>query len=319
MSKTALAIDLGGTNVRAALVDSQGHILIKKTLPTQAGDGSQQILRRIIEVSQSVLAEAELPVAIGMGSPGCVDSDRGIVLFATDNLPGWRGTDLKGALEKELSLRAYIDNDVNMMAYGESRIGAGTGVSALVCLTLGTGVGGAVILNGKIYRGQQYYAGELGHISINREGPFCNCGGRGCLESYIGTAALIKQVEDLRKDKIDSGIFHYAEKNEGKITPEIIFKAAQDKDPSAQAILKEMGHCLGFALAMVVNVLSPERIVIGGGISRAWDYFYPSLMESLRRQSLFGPERNVEVVMAELGPDAGLAGSGLYALEQAGY
>jgi glucokinase len=317
-NKISLAIDLGGTNVRAALIDSQGRILGKKALPTKAGDGAVQILQRIIEVSRTVLASDEAPVAVGMGSPGCIDADTGRVLFATDNLPGWRGTDLKGILEKELSLPAFIDNDVNMMAFGESRIGAGKGASSLVCLTLGTGVGGAIILNGKLYRGHQYYSGEMGHLSINFEGPECNCGGRGCLEAYIGTAAILDKVKQLKETGVSSLIFACADKNDGQITPQVIFEAASAGDEAALGIFKEMGCYLGFGLGSLINVVSPESIVIGGGISQAWDFFYPSLAASLKNQALFGSERTVKIVQAKLGPDAGIIGSGLYALEQAG-
>jgi glucokinase len=317
-SRVSLAIDLGGTNVRAALVDSEGNILARKMLPTSAGDGAAQILQRIIEVSRAVIATDSTPAVIGMGSPGCIDADTGRVLFATDNLPGWRGTDLKSILQDEFALPAFIDNDVNMMAFGESRTGAGKGIASLVCLTLGTGVGGAIILDRKVYRGHQFYSGEMGHLSINFEGPECNCGGRGCLEAYIGTTAILDKVKRLKKNGVSSLVFDLADKYNREVTPQVIFEAASAGDEAALSIFKEMGYYLGFGLGSLINVVSPEAIVIGGGISQAWDFFYPSLVQSLRSQALFGSERTVKIVPAKLGPDAGLIGSGLYALEQAG-
>jgi len=316
LKKHALSIDLGGTSVRIGVVNASGDLLLKKTCSTDADLGAGQIIENIYKLADDVIVKYPDYETVGMGSPGCIDSKQGKVLFATDNLPGWRGTELKKILEVKFRKPVYVQNDVNMMTFAESRIGSGKGYNDFICLTLGTGVGGGIVVNGFLYEGDQYYAGEMGHITINFSGPYCNCGGQGCLEAYIGTKALVSRVEAVLLKKEPTVMNDLIQRNNGMIRPYLICQAAEMGDKAAMNILMDMGLYLGIGLGNIINAFSPQRIAIGGGIAQSWKWFYPSMMEAVHRQVLFGNERNISIVAADLGPDAGLIGAGLYALEQ---
>ena len=307
---------MGGTNLRAALVDQSGTFFKTHFVPTDAPKGGKSVLATLKSTLHQLIDTGKVtPIAIGMGSPGCIDSSSGKVLFATPNLPGWQGLNLKKALQDEFSLPVYVDNDANMTTFGESRMGAGKGYSNLVCLTLGTGVGGGIIINQHLYHGRESYAGEFGHMTINSEGWKCNCGGIGCLEAYVGTAGILKITSKLLKLNQDS-LLQDLLKEKQALTPQLIYQAAAKGDIVAKEVFQFMGFHLGIGIANIINTLSPDAIIIGGGISNAWRYFYPGLKEGILEQGLFAGKRKFNIVRAKLGENAGLLGAAFYALEQ---
>ena len=224
------------------------------------------------------------------------------------NVPGWREVPLARLLARRLRCRCVVDNDANLVALGEWRFGAGRGARQLVCLTLGTGVGGGLILNGRLYRGASGAAGELGHMVIDPDGPHCGCGTRGCLEAHVGTAAVVRRGRAAMRAGAArlTTLVHEAD---GVLTPALISQAARAGDRAAKRIWLDVGRWLGIGLANVTNLLNPERIVIGGGLSNAWPFFAPALRSTLRAQAMAVPASAVRVVRAQLGDRAGIVGA----------
>jgi len=234
---------------------------------------------------------------VGIGVPGPVDSEKGIVRYFP-NIKGWKGVPLKSILERKLRLKVSLDNDVNAMTLAEHRFGAGKGAANLVCLTLGTGVGGGIIINGEIYRGSTMCAGEIGHVPINEKGPRCNCNGIACIERYIGNRYVLNR----------------AKKIFGKgITLKRLDKLAIDGNRKASAIWADVGTKLGVALAGVVNLLNPDMIVVGGGVSKAGELILRPLRKEIKRRAMIDQARHVKVVRAKLETDAGIIGASLLA------
>jgi len=297
--KYAIGIDLGGTFVKAALVCETGAIRFTHMLPIGVEATKNIILDTIEQIIQTTLFDAfekELEVVgIGIGTPGIILD--GVVIGAAENLDGWEQIDLSGYFSKRFKLPVRIDNDANLMGYGELHYGAARGCSDVVCLTIGTGIGGAIIINGAIYNGYKNRGGELGHIVIEHNGVDCNCGGQGCLEAYASTSALIKRYKQL------SG-----KKNEN-IDGLAIIRKYKQKDPFALQCIKEHTQYLGHGIASLINIFAPQKIVIGGGISDAGQ-FYIDMIKAVAFKNMM-PDCGVqtEVVSAQLGNIAGSLGA----------
>ena len=295
-----VGIDFGGTNIKVGLVADRGVIRAQDALataehatPSRFVDGVAQTIARLAERQR--LSRRELR-GVGLGAPGLLDARRGVIHRLVNVPGGWRGVPLARLMRQRLRCRCVIDNDANVVALGEWRFGAGRGTRHGVYVTLGTGVGGGVILNGALVRGAAGSAGELGHVTIDPDGPRCGCGNRGCLEAFVGTAALLRQAR-------------------GAATPQDISRAASAGDPAARRIWRDVGVHLGTALAGVVNVLGPERIVIGGGVAGAWRWFAPSLRRTLRGRAFEVPARACRVVRAACGDSAGILGAAMLVWE----
>jgi glucokinase len=224
------------------------------------------------------------------------------------NVPGWHEVPLRRQLERRLSCRCLVDNDVNLFTLGEFAFGAGRGARQLVGLTLGTGLGGGLIFNGALYRGSRGAAGEVGHMVIDPRGNRCGCGARGCLEAQVATAAILRMGR--RAIRRGAGPLRtLSRRARGRLTPELVSQAARRGDAAARQIWREVGRSLGIGLGNVVNLLNPDRIVIGGGIANAWEWFYPSLITTVRAQAMEVSARSVQVVRARLGKSAGVVGA----------
>lgn len=292
-----IGVDLGGTYTKIGLVDKKGKIIAKRTLKTMNYKRSS-LIDKIVDSIDKLLIEKKLKrrniSGIGMGLPGLIDSRRGVVRYLV-NIPGWRNVYLKRLLEARLNIKTYIDNDVNLMTLGELYYGAGKNAGNLICITLGTGVGGGIVIDGKLYRGTDLVAGEIGHIPINEKGPRCNCGGIACIESYIGNRYLIKKLK--KKNK--------------KFTFELVDKAARMGDRFAIRFWKEVGTKLGIALTGVINFLNPEKIVIGGGIANAGRFLFDPLKETVKKRAMKIQGKSVKIVKAKLGGDAGIIGAAI--------
>ena len=299
--RVKVGIDLGATKLKMALVDERGRVFHRREIDTPFNAKRPALIDSIVDNVRGIIKESGIRkgavIGIGIGVPGPVDSKKGIVRYFP-NIKGWKGVPLKSILERRLGLKVVMDNDVNAMTLGEYTFGAGRGKSGinLVCLTLGTGVGGGVIINGGLYRGSTMCAGEIGHIPINEKGPRCNCGGIACIERYIGNRYILDR----------------AIKVFGKgVTLERLNVMARRGNAKAKKIWEEFGRKLGTALAGVVNLLNPDLIIIGGGVSKAGGLILRPLRNEVKRRSMKDQASHVKIVRARLGGNAGIIGASL--------
>jgi len=298
MKKITVGVDVGGTNIKLGLVDPQGNILARSRLNTKSYILDKKKLiaamsQAIAQLLKSFGLNASVVKGIGVGLPGLVDPLRGVVIFLP-NIPGWKNVSLKSYLEKDLGIPAFLENDVNMITLGEWKFGAGKGAADMVGMTLGTGVGAGLILNGALYRGPGFAAGELGHIPLNLEGPKCNCPSFACLETYVGNRRLEERAAKIFRKHI---------------ALEEIFELAKAGDKRAIDFWAEAGQYVGSALVGVVNLLNPQRIVIGGGVSNNARFLFPAIRREIRTRAMPVQAKMVKVVRARLGDDAGLIGA----------
>lgn len=299
MKSVILGIDVGGTNIKMGLVTESGLVLARASFATQTfGRRPKDLISGLLSGCQILLQRQPISsfkiTAVGVGLPGIVDPIRGMVQTLT-NISGWKHVPLAKILRQKFKLPVFVDNDVNLMTLGEWRWGAGQGVANMVCLTLGTGVGGGLMIDGALYRGLGFSAGEIGHIPLSEAGPRCNCGGRGCLEKYIGNQALLMRARQIFRRK--------------GLTLEAVTKMAEEKNALALKFWETAGKFLGLALTGVVNVLNPERIVVGGGIAQAHPCLLKTAEKTIRARALQIPGQMVRLGKAHLGNDAAVLGA----------
>lgn len=306
-----LGIDMGGTNLRFGLVDEKGELTWSKRVSTEAGTKREHTLNVMKTGIREGLDQARINGwvvrGLGIGVPGAVDFEKGFI-HTLVNVPGWENTSLSKLMEDEFHLLAFVDNDVNVMALGEHRFGAARGGRNVICLTLGTGVGGGIIVEGELYRGSSFTAGELGHIVVEREGPRCNCGNWGCLERYIGNRYLVERAVELYKHKSISI-------KTDTLTPESLASAAEKNDEVAKIIWQDAALRLGIVLAGLVNFFNPDLIVVGGGVAKAGAVLFEPLERVVRERSMKVPGRRVKIKPAQLGEDSGLIGAATLAID----
>ncbi len=311
-----IGIDLGGTNVKIALLKNVNHVVQKVIIKTVKYKGKSKLIAEVSKTIRQLLKDNKLKknqiAGIGIGVAGLIDFDRGFIHNLT-NIQGWKNTSLKQILTKKVGIRTFVDNDVNVVTLGELAYGAGIGFKDVICLTLGTGVGGGIVLNGCLYRGPNFTAGEIGHIPINITGPKCNCGGTACIERYVGNKFISQRARELVKKNKKSLILKYADNQHSKITPQIISQAARAKDKTALFIWEEVGNFLGIALSGLVNTFNPELIVIGGGVAKAGKPLFDSIKKTIKLRAMKNPASFVRVVPALLGEEAGIVGASVLA------
>jgi glucokinase len=292
MPRPAIAIDLGGTNLRGAVVSAAGDILVETSRPTLAQEGSDAVIERIAETVAEVAAQAgvEADVPIGIGCPGPLDTRQGVVLF-TPNLVGWENVPLRDRLAAATGRHVELANDANAAALGEMYFGAGRGHQNMVWVGLGTGVGGGVISEGRLIDGARGMGGELGHVSVSIDGPRCHCGSLGCIEAYCSAWALTDEATRLVTSGRGDAILAHA--TDGIIGPRAIGAAAAAGDRAALQLLARAGTALGVGLANFVQIFNPEIVVIGGGVAEIGEpllaparraietYSFPSMHEGL--------------------------------------
>jgi glucokinase len=315
MKKTYLGIDIGGTNIKLALVSSTGRVVQRGIIETDGDQGPRGAMRRIHTAVRSFAGAGVNLTAAGMGCAGLVDVDKG-VLLTSPNLPKWKNTPLARIAARELGVQTYVDNDVNVAAYGEYMCGSGRGHRNLICITLGTGVGGGIIIDGKLLRGTANFAGEIGHMSINLEGPRCKCGNRGCLEAYIGKNALVRSTRAKLKSKRGSVLGKLSHRQLRALTPKMIYHAAQRGDRVAKEVLNDAATYLGSAVASLVNIFNPDVIAFGGGVSGAFDFMKPRLEKVVTSRAFEAPASMVKLCRSQLGNDASTVGAALLARDQ---
>lgn len=313
-----IGIDVGGTNLKVAALWSDGTVIRSLQIPTHADAGPEQGCERLIESIATLLREEGIDTAamhaMGLDCAGLVDPERNLVVDSP-NLRSWEGFPLAQRLEKAFGVPTYLENDVNAMAYGEWRLGAGRGTRNMLCLALGTGVGGGLILDGRLYRGTHGAAGELGHTTLDMYGPRCSCPNRGCLERHIGAEAIVERARKLLVERPESSTLAALPPHE--LTPGAISKAAAAGDTLAAEVLEKTGEFLGQGLVSLVNIFDPERVVIGGGVARAGERLFAPARRVLRERAMSVPAARVEIVAAALGNDGGLVGATLLAVGRA--
>ncbi len=299
MPKHILGIDVGGTNIKLGLIDHVGRIIRRNNLSTKSYIRNKKILiDALLNHIHDLLYLENLKnkdlLGIGIGLPGLVDPKRGIVKSLT-NIPGWQNVALKKIFQKSLKIPTFIENDVNLITLGEWKLGAGKGCQDLVCITLGTGVGGGLILSNELYYGAGFATGEVGHIPLNEKGPVCNCGGMGCLEVHVSNRTLLKKAQEIFKKKA--------------ITIEDVYQLANRGNKLAIQFFEETATHIGNGLTGVVNLLNPRLIIIGGGISNNWKFLFRTIQQIIQGRAMKVQGKMVKIVRAKLGDDAGIMGA----------
>ncbi len=308
-----IGIDLGGTNIAAAVVDGEGRIICKGSTPTRVEQGFQAIVKEMAELSRALIEKAGLKPddinSVGIGSPGTIDQEKGEIVHAY-NL-NFNHAPIREEFIKHLSLPVYIGNDANVAAYGEFVFGAGHGeYKDLVAITLGTGLGGGIVLDGKLICGAFNGGAELGHMVIALDGEQCNCGRKGCWERYSAANALIRQAKAAATENPTSLLNTLVGNDMEKMNAKIPFDAAQQGDLIAQAVIDKYIYYLAVGIANIINCLQPEVIVIGGGVCAQGDNLLVPLLEEVKKETFGGAESlKTKICIAELGNDAGIIGA----------
>jgi glucokinase len=313
-----IGIDLGGTNLRAAVVDTEsGYTYHQRKCPTLAAEGQEAVIERIVQLIKELMeasgVSADAIKGVGIGVPGTPDIEAGIIEFLP-NLPGkWLNVALQSIIEEKVHLPVALINDVRAITLGEWIFGAGRGAETLVCLAIGTGIGGGVVVNGQFHLGIGGTAGEFGHHVVEVDGLPCGCGGKGCLELYASGPAIaamgVKEVMHGHTTRIGE-LVNY---DLNKIDAGIIIQAAKEADPIAQGILQRAGMYLGIAVGNILGVVSPQRVIFSGGVSRAGDLLLKPIVRTVNERVHVIPLTKVEFVLAELGINGGLVGAALWA------
>ena len=313
MKKYRIGVDVGGTNVKIALVDLDGKIAYSNTVPTRAEMGYEAGVNNIKQAIKDIMQESNQSSktieAIGFGLPGQIDYKEGVVKNLP-NIPGWVDIPLSKIIEDEFQIPTKLDNDVRCAALGELNFGAGKGCENLICITVGTGIGSGIILNGKLVRGAANAAGEIGHIKMQMNGgPLCGCGDYGCFEAFASGPAIVTMA----KEYISGGkSAKYKEMaTDGIITLYIVAQAALQGDTVSIQIFKQIGKIIGIGLASVVNLLNPEKIIIGGGVADAGEILLEPIRQTIQDRAMPIQASSVKVVPAQLANAAGVIGASL--------
>jgi glucokinase len=296
MTQYSIGIDLGGTNLRAAAIDQTGKMLRKIAGSTHLSAGREAVVEDMVKAIRILRDQfgADGLSGVGVGSPGFIRIETGVITGAP-NLPGFDDFPLRDAIERDLGAAVTLENDANAAALGEQWMGAGRGVDNLVLFTLGTGVGGGIIVGGKILHGFVGMAGELGHMTVAPNGNPCGCGNQGCLEKHASATSVIAMARMMGLG--------------ADVTSEEVYRLAAGGNEKAQAIFRAMGQALGIALATMINALNFPLYLLSGGVLGAWDQFAPAMLEECRRRSFTYRNTNTRIEKATLGNEAGLYGA----------
>lgn len=305
-----VGLDLGGTNLKYALGTETGDVLVKLNRPSLASKSQGTIFENMFAAVEELLAEAinrgEKISAIGVGSPGNIDFESGQLIGNAPNLASWKDAAIKKNFQENFNIPTWVDNDANLMALAEARKGAGQDYNTIVCITLGTGIGGGIIINNEIYRGTHSSAAEIGHIIIEFGGRPCNCGNLGCLEAYAAAPAM---VDRYRRKLKRSGVFYDIE----NLSTELIFQKAEMNEDLAKETIMETCDYLGTGIAGIVHIIDPEIVIIGGGIAEAGAEFISRIEWVVKNTVLKPIAEKIKVVKANLNKEAGVIGAILLA------
>lgn len=310
MEKYAIGIDLGGTSVKYAVVGSCGEIRYNGQLPTLAQEGAERVLGQIMQAIDNcrefAASESLRLEGVGVGTPGIVSADGRTVLGGAENIVGWENIPLAERVEAATGLRMVASNDANLMALGETLFGAGAGASDVVFVTVGTGIGCGVLVDGKLFRGYRNRGMEMGHITVKSDGERCACGGVGCLEHYASTTALVRRFSELNRESGAEGEF------DGK---DVVLFYKQGHPAAVQALEEHWGF-LSHGIASMINLFAPQRVVVGGGISEAGAFYLERLTQLVHEFMMPVCGAETQIVAASLGNQAGCLGAAGLIFEQ---
>jgi glucokinase len=310
----AVGIDVGGTKINAFRVARDGEVLDRKSVPTPADD-EEATLAAMIDLARATLTDDVL--AIGVGAAGMVDAADGVLRFAP-NL-AWRELPIAARMREALGLPCQVDNDANVAAYGEYRFGAGRGFRNMLLVAVGTGIGGGVVSDGRLFRGANGFAAEIGHFIVEPGGPLCGCGNRGCWEQVAAGRAIDRLGREAAREHEGSILRRLAGGDPDTVTGRLVTEAARQGDPPALRVLSEVGRRLGEGIGGLVNILDPQIVVVGGGAILAGDLLLePARASFVDAVQAPGHRPRVPIVAAQLGNDAGAVGAGVLALEELG-
>lgn len=307
--KFAVGVDLGGTSIKIGLVDEKGKILEKISVDSNANDGPKAVVNQIKKGIKQLLKKEEHKIlGIGIGAPGTIRTKKGTV-ENPPNFPGWGKIHLGNLIKKEFHVDVFVENDANAAAIGELIYGAGRKYQNFIMITLGTGVGGGIIINKKIYRGEVGGAGELGHVTIDAEGVPCKCGSFGCVEAYIGNNYLIERVKEELKKNRKSILFELCGNKLESLNPKIIHDAAEKNDQFARSVIIDTGKRLGYGLSNAINILDIATVIIGGGVAGFGELLFTSVEETLKSRVMKPFQNRIAVIPAKLKNEAGIKGA----------
>jgi len=318
LKKALIGIDLGGSAVKAGLVTEDGRVKEFKRYDLPPEKTVQQVIeiikKAVDELSLRASKDGQNIIGTGIGAAGLINMERGIIV-SSPNLPGWKDVPLKHLLEKSLGTPIYLDNDANAAAYGEKWAGAGKNVRSLICITLGTGVGGGLVLNGEVWHGDYGMGGEVGHITVDPHGPPCACGNRGCLEAFSSATGIVRRAKELVKFGKGAILAKIARGNPDVITGKMVYEGALKGDEAALVALREAGKYLGIGMASLINLLNPSMIVLTGEVTGSWDFFIPAALEEVRSRAFPAMVEKVQIVKGKLPDRAGVIGAAGLALK----
>jgi glucokinase len=324
MTSYAIGVDLGGTNLRVAAVAGDGSVLARTALKVDVKKGRDEVIGALCDAVKQVSQQSARAAGdgalrgIGIGVPGLIDSETGRLL-ESPNLPGWNDYDIKGEIERRLGSTVILENDANCAAMGELWLGAGRGLESLCMYTLGTGVGGGLVLKGLIWHGWNGMAGELGHFNVEPEGHRCGCGSWGCLEQYASATAVVRLANEAVAAGAPTRLCDLAPE---QLSAQAVHEYAIQGDAAAQSVFERVGRTLGIGIANMVNALNLPLYVVGGGVAGAWDAFAPAMFDEVRKRSFIyagttaldgrgtnGRRCFTRICQAKLGGDSGLYGA----------
>ena len=311
-----IGIDLGGTNIAVGLVNEEGRIIAKTETPTLASRPYQELIKDMAACAKKVMEEAKITEdelhSIGVGIPGVADKD-GMVIFCT-NL-GWRNVPLRAELQQYINKPVYMDNDATVAGWAEYQAGVSRGTDSSVFMTLGTGLGGGIVMNGKIWAGAHGAGSELGHLVIEVDGVPCTCGKRGCAERYCSATAIIRMAREACADAPNCLIMRAVEGDMDNINAKVVFDAAKEGDSVAMQVFNRFVKYLTIAINNVISFVDPDMIILGGGVSRAGDFLLDAVKAALPEYLFYPTLKQPELRIASLGNDAGIIGAALLGKE----
>ncbi len=314
-----LGIDLGGTKILSVVAGSGGKVLSRDHALTPAAQGPEAVIQAILKSAARVLKGAGVTrdkvMAAGIGAAGVSNPETGI-LYASPNLPGWKNVPLRDRVQQETGIDTFLTNDANAAALGEFRYGAGKGVRNLVYITISTGIGGGLIIDGKLYGGATGAAGEIGHMTIDTNGPLCNCGNRGCWEILASGTALAREAKKRIEEGATTKIAAHSKGRRERITAQAVQDAAMEGDRLALELIRKHGYYIGVGLANLINIFNPELIIIGGGLSHMGDMLLRPAMDVVKERAFKASYEAVRLTVAQLGDDAGALGAIAFAQAQ---
>lgn len=316
MSDYLIGMDLGGTNMKTALFNTEFQIVQERIDFTEAFKGPSHVLNRMKQIIQELISDAGLKNSsikcMGMGIPGLLDPAKGLSIFSP-NFPDWENIHIVEIMMRDFDFPIFIDNDVRTNLYGEWFFGAGVGYKDVFLITLGTGLGSGIVCDGKVLYGKTASAGEIGHMNMFRNGRACKCGSSGCLGRYVSAVGMVRTfVEKLNEGKV-SMIQSWVGSDHSKISAHMISEAFDLEDELAIEVLHETGILLGFGLSNVINLINPEIIIVGGGMSAAGDRLLRVTRETIQKHALKLSSEACKVIQAQLGGRAGMFGAAAYA------